>query len=118
MWPLDPQVLIIQTITTHHLHHPTHTIFPKVTIILTHAQLSSAVDRTVEDSTHEVRQHHQPDPAFIRSQDVNTRLTPGLAVPLDQTSPLAPYNIRRRDQPKARPSRPSALCAELLSGPL
>ena len=63
------------------------------------AQLSSRetlVSPTTEDRT---AQRH---PAFIRPQDVNTQLTTGLAILVQETSPLAPYKIQRSAKRKAR----------------
>ena len=44
----------------------------------------------------------QKHPAFIWPQDIDTQLTTGLAVLIQETSPLAPYKIQRSAKRKAR----------------
>ena len=62
----------------------------------------SSVEPCSEDSIPTGRKRHQSEPAFIRPQDIDKGLTPGLSALLQETSPLAPYKQDRSVKAKAR----------------
>ena len=108
---MDARSMIFNETSTHHTHpssplpSPQQLYSPRFSSYSPPSSLpsrESSVEPHLEDSSPTGRKRQKSEPAFIRPQDIDRGLTPGLSALLQGMSPLAPYKRERPAKARAR----------------